>query len=115
CLQTSARSLTAPVLWRFDFPGKNRFMVPIRVQSRRSKLTMNHRPRPLPSRFGFIILLLLGLLVGSPLRAGDWPQFLGPTRNGVAAETNLSVSWPKEGPPIVWQQKVGQGFSGPAV
>src|SRR5262245_19036476 len=49
------------------------------------------------------------------MNASDWPQFLGPMRNGVANETNLATAWPKEGPPIVWQRKVGQGFSGPAV
>jgi outer membrane protein assembly factor BamB len=47
--------------------------------------------------------------------AGDWPQFLGPTRNGVYAGPPLSASWPKDGPPVVWRRNVGQGFSGPAV
>ncbi len=45
----------------------------------------------------------------------DWPQFLGPTRNGTCAGTNLAESWPKDGPPIVWRTKVGEGFSGPVV
>jgi outer membrane protein assembly factor BamB len=47
--------------------------------------------------------------------SADWPQFLGPTRNGVYSETNLAERWPKEGPPIVWQKKIGQGFSGPVI
>src|SRR5437588_1780662 len=47
--------------------------------------------------------------------AGDWPQFLGPDRNGVYADRDLADSWPKEGPPVVWRKKIGQGFSGPAV
>ena len=49
------------------------------------------------------------------LRAADWPQFLGPTRNGVYAGNDLADAWPKNGPPLVWQKEVGQGFSGPAV
>src|SRR5438445_8316530 len=49
------------------------------------------------------------------LWASDWPQFLGPTRNGVYAGADLADSWPKEGPPISWRKKVGQGFSGPVV
>jgi outer membrane protein assembly factor BamB len=49
------------------------------------------------------------------VQAGDWPQFLGPNRNGACGETNLASSWPKEGPPILWQRNVGQGFSGPVV
>jgi outer membrane protein assembly factor BamB len=64
-----------------------------------------------PWRFlSFLIVLIL-----TPAAAGDWPQFLGPTRNGVYAGPPLTASWPKDGPPIVWQRKVGQGFSGPAV
>jgi outer membrane protein assembly factor BamB len=49
------------------------------------------------------------------VRAADWPQFLGPTRNGVSTETGLQFAWPKEGPPIVWEKQVGEGFSGPVV
>src|SRR5262245_50935170 len=65
--------------------------------------------------------ILLGSLLASivsfcPLsRSVDWPQFLGPTRNGISTETNLATAWPKDGPPIVWQKKVGEGFSGPVV
>jgi outer membrane protein assembly factor BamB len=45
----------------------------------------------------------------------DWPQFLGPQRNGVYLGTNLATTWPKNGPAVVWRKEVGQGFSGPAV
>jgi outer membrane protein assembly factor BamB len=58
--------------------------------------------------FGVVVIL-------TRASASDWPQFLGPTRNGVYAGPPLAASWPKDGPPIVWQRKVGQGFSGPAV
>ena len=56
-------------------------------------------------------LLLVALRAG----AGDWPQFLGSTRNGVYAGHDLADAWPKEGPPVVWRRKIGQGFAGPAV
>ena len=46
---------------------------------------------------------------------GDWPQFLGPTRDGHSAETGLLRSWPKDGPEKIWQRSVGAGFSGPAI
>ena len=45
----------------------------------------------------------------------DWPQFLGPSRNGVYAGADLAANWPTEGPPVVWQKSVGQGFSGSVV
>ena len=41
CVRSSARSWTAPVLWRFGFRCKNGLMVPMRVQSWRLKLSMN--------------------------------------------------------------------------
>lgn len=55
------------------------------------------------------------VLVALAAYAEEWPQFLGPTRNGVYAGTNLSVKWPKEGPAVVWQMKVGEGFAAPVV
>lgn len=59
-----------------------------------------------------LALAALGTLL--PARA-DWPQFLGPTRNGVSAETGLTTSWPAGRPTVLWQKEVGAGFSGPAV
>jgi outer membrane protein assembly factor BamB len=47
--------------------------------------------------------------------SSDWQQFLGPTRNGVYAGSDLAEAWPKEGPRRVWQIETGQGHSGPAV
>jgi outer membrane protein assembly factor BamB len=55
------------------------------------------------------------LLVVFHAFGSDWPQFLGPTRNGVYAGADLAENWPKDGPPIVWQKSIGQGFSGPVV
>jgi outer membrane protein assembly factor BamB len=45
----------------------------------------------------------------------DWPQFLGPDRNGVYRGPALAESWPSGGPRVVWQKPVGEGFSGPVV
>ncbi len=55
------------------------------------------------------------LATASFAAAADWPQFLGPTRNGVSTETGLKSTWTKNGPPIVWDRDVGDGFSGPVV
>ncbi len=62
----------------------------------------------------FIVACFAVSLSGSPL-AADWPQFLGPTRNAVSAETGLAKSWPEKGPPVVWEREAGEGFSGPVV
>lgn len=65
-----------------------------------------------PIRFA---LVLAALVVIAPLHAADWPQLLGPARNGVSPETNLVAQWPTEGPATLWRQKVGLGFGGPVV
>jgi outer membrane protein assembly factor BamB len=61
------------------------------------------------------IALTFVILLPSASRADDWPQFLGPQRNGVSAEKGLAASWPKDGPPALWQQDIGDGFSGPVI
>lgn len=58
---------------------------------------------------------MIWLLAVSAARASDWPQFLGPTRNGLSPETNLSAPWPADGPVTRWKKDVGAGFAGPAV
>ena len=55
------------------------------------------------------------LVAGALLLAADWPQFLGPARNGVYTGPPLAESWPAAGPRVVWRKQVGQGFAGPAV
>jgi len=49
------------------------------------------------------------------LLAGDWPQFLGPTRDGVYAGSDIAASFPASGPPVVWKKDVGQGFAAPVI
>ena len=55
------------------------------------------------------------LVVTAPLAAQDWPQILGPTRNGIYAGREIVVSFPRTGPPLLWKRDVGAGFAGPAV
>ena len=47
--------------------------------------------------------------------ATDWPQFLGPARNGTYSGPPLADTWGSAGPKVVWRKQVGQGFAGPAV
>jgi outer membrane protein assembly factor BamB len=61
--------------------------------------------------WGLIVVLALSGVV----RADDWPQFLGPRRDGHSNETGLLAGWSKQGPPVVWQRDVGEGYSGPVV
>ncbi|HSH92698.1 MAG TPA: PQQ-binding-like beta-propeller repeat protein, partial [Roseimicrobium sp.] len=61
------------------------------------------------------LALISALTATASLHAADWPQILGPNRNGVVVGDTIAATWPKDGPPIRWQRKVGEGFSGPAV
>jgi outer membrane protein assembly factor BamB len=46
---------------------------------------------------------------------GDWPQILGPNRNGIYSGPPITPSFPRTGPPRLWTREVGAGFAGPAV
>ncbi len=46
---------------------------------------------------------------------GDWPQFLGPDRNGQSKETGLARKWPDGGPKVLWTVDLGEGFGGASV
>ena len=49
------------------------------------------------------------------LPAQDWPQFLGPTRDGHYAGPPLASSWPGGAPAELWRATIGAGFAGPVV
>ena len=48
-------------------------------------------------------------------RADDWPQWMGPQRDGVWRETGVIVEIPASGLPVKWRRPVAPGYSGPAV
>jgi outer membrane protein assembly factor BamB len=60
------------------------------------------------------LLLTIGTANAVELSA-EWPQHLGPNRNGVSAETGLLDAWPEDGPKEVWRVKGGVGMSGLAI
>jgi outer membrane protein assembly factor BamB len=47
--------------------------------------------------------------------AGDWPQYLGPNRNGISNETGFNINWSQQTPEVLWRQSLGSGFGGAAV
>lgn len=86
-----------------------------------------HLPIPLmPLMRRALALLALGCLqlpdalsaaaAAAADRAGeDWPRFLGPRADNTSRETGLLKKWPTNGPPVVWERKVGTGYSAPSV
>ena len=58
-----------------------------------------------------------GLLViaAAPARGDDWPQWMGPNRDGMWRERGLVQTIPAAGLPVVWRVAVKAGYAGPAV
>ncbi|HEX3726295.1 MAG TPA: PQQ-binding-like beta-propeller repeat protein [Pirellulales bacterium] len=77
------------------------------------------RQHAAPIRHRPLGLLLAAIVCAAwpaqPAAAGDWPQILGPHRNGQADEEHLLTAWPAGGPAVAWQCEVGSGFAGVAV
>lgn len=46
---------------------------------------------------------------------GEWPQWLGPERNGKSSETGIRTDWSANPPRVLWKIDLGDGFSGIAV
>ncbi|MCA9191910.1 MAG: PQQ-like beta-propeller repeat protein [Planctomycetales bacterium] len=65
----------------------------------------------------FQTTLVANLVLGAlgTAKADDWPQWLGPNRDGVYREAGIVESIPDEGLPICWRVSIGKGYSGPAV
>ena len=73
-----------------------------------------HTAMTSPTRWIWSCVLCVALGPGV-VSAGDWPQILGPHRNGIAEGEKLREKWPAKGPPALWSHKAGAGFAGVAV
>ena len=63
----------------------------------------------------FPFYLALCFFCALPLFADDWPQWLGPERDGVWRETGILRKFSTNGPTVVWRTPIAAGYSGPAV
>lgn len=62
------------------------------------------------------VLALALLTAAASALAYEWPQWMGPDRDGLTQETGLQQQWPEEGPKRVWlNQEMGLGYAGPAI
>ena len=69
-------------------------------------------------RIGLLLLFVTGMALTAPVPAetNDWPQWLGPQRDGSSQEGGLLKEWPPAGPPQVWMSdQVGLGYAGSAI
>jgi outer membrane protein assembly factor BamB len=61
------------------------------------------------------VLPAVVLLFPTIAAADDWPQWLGPKRDGVWRETGIVDKFPEGGPKVLWRVPCGIGYAGPAV
>ncbi len=72
--------------------------------------------RPSESACFYPFVTLLSFAFFTPVvSADDWPQWLGPERDGVWRETGIVNEFPPQGPPVRWRTPIDRGFAGPAV
>jgi outer membrane protein assembly factor BamB len=77
---------------------------------------MSHTPFLTKPRAGACsAILALWLALPTPSSADDWPQWLGPQRDGVWRETGVLKSIPDNKLNVQWRVPVGAGYSGPTV
>lgn len=66
-------------------------------------------------RIHLVEFFVLFVSIADTIKGDDWPQFLGPNRNGISAEKGLIESWPEKGIPTKWKVDLGEGMSGISV
>ena len=69
--------------------------------------------RPWASLVWFFAVGLI--LAAASARADDWPQWLGPQRDGVWREAGVLDKFPTGGPKLRWRMPAGGGYAGPSV
>ena len=62
-----------------------------------------------------LVLAVVIVLAVTGIGKADWPQYLGPNRNGISPETGLLRSWPTTGPKVLWTVSLGAGYGGAAI
>jgi outer membrane protein assembly factor BamB len=75
-------------------------------------MSFGRSPRP-AAALAWALVLHTVLIPAS--RADDWPQWLGPQRDGVWRETGILERFPSGGPKVRWRIPLGGGYAGPAI
>lgn len=67
-------------------------------------------------RAGWLVMGWFFLFAPAPAAHGDdWPQWLGPRRDGMWGEMGVAQTFPASGPVVRWRVPVAGGYAGPAV
>jgi outer membrane protein assembly factor BamB len=66
--------------------------------------------------FSFLFAFAADSSAQVPSKAGDWPQWRGPSRDGISLDKGLLKEWPEAGPKVAWEvNSVGVGYSSIAI
>ncbi|MCH8045227.1 MAG: PQQ-like beta-propeller repeat protein [Planctomycetes bacterium] len=65
--------------------------------------------------FAIVAVLFVATALQDTVRADDWPQWRGPTRDGVWHETGVLGRFPAKQIKLRWQVEISSGYSGPTV
>lgn len=65
--------------------------------------------------FPLVLVLLASVVLPGFTVGDDWPQWLGPQRDGVWRESGIIDKFPSGGPPVKWRVPISGGYAGPAV
>jgi len=68
-----------------------------------------------PSLLSATVGLVVAILIAPSARGDDWPQWMGPNRDGVWREKGIVAAIPDGGLPVKWRVPVAGGYAGPAV
>ena len=62
-------------------------------------------------RLALCVVLVASSVITGAAVGGDWPQWRGPSRDGVSLETGFLQQWPAGGPPLAWTiSGLGKGY-----
>lgn len=89
-------------------------IVPIRRQLHHVDVQLLSAAYHMINRTHRLTLMVATMALSSICQAADWPQILGPSRNGISSE-KLPDRFPSGGPKTAWSVPAGQGYAGPAV
>ena len=62
-----------------------------------------------------MLFLMVAATTVTAAVADDWPQWMGPNRDAVWAESGIIEKFPEGGPKVLWRTPIGSGYSGPSV
>jgi outer membrane protein assembly factor BamB len=66
-------------------------------------------------RFQSLSALAILLFITTTASASDWPQYMGPNRDGVWPEIGIVEKFPEGGPKVRWRVPIKAGYTGPSV